>query len=88
MVLIDPTKKVTDDLDGEVVVALFGEELICKRLSVNEDEQTYDFNSDNSGDKDKGRFNQKQGNFTLIGKVVKIIHAHETGNGLFTYSED
>lgn len=88
VVLIDPSEKDPSNLDDEIVVARFGEELICKRLSVNEDEQTYDFNSDNSGDEDKGRFNQKQSNFTLIGKVVKIIHAHETGNGLFTYSED
>lgn len=39
-------------------------------------------------DEDKRRYNQEQSNFTLIGRVVKIIHAHETGNGLFSYSED
>lgn len=70
------------------MVARFGEELICKRLSVNEDNQTYDFNSENPNDKDKGRYNQKQSNFTLVGIVVKIIHAHETDNGLISYSED
>lgn len=88
VVLINPSVKVCDDLEDEIVVALFGEELICKRFSVNEDDQTYDFISDNPEDKDKGRFHQKRNNFTLVGKVVKIIHAHETGNGLFTYSED
>lgn len=88
VVLIDPSVKELDSLDDEIVVARFGEELICKRLSVNEDDQTYDFNSENPNDKDKGRYNQRQDNFTLVGKVVKIIHAHETGNGLFSYSED
>lgn len=88
VVLIDPSENKPGDLDDEVVVARFGEELICKRLSVNEDNQTYDFNSENPDDEDKGRYNQEQSNFTLVGKVVKIIHAHETGNGLFSYSED
>lgn len=88
VVLIDPSENKLGDLDDEVVVARFGEELICKRLSVNEDNQTYDFNSENPDDEDKGRYNQEQSNFTLIGRVVKIIHAHETGNGLFSYSED
>ncbi len=88
IVLIDPSAKVSIDLENEIVVALFGDELVCKRFSVNEDDQTYDFSSDNSADKDKGRFHQKRNNFTLVGKVVKILHAHETGNGLFTYSED
>ena len=88
VVLIDPSVKEPSSLDDEIVVARFGEELICKRLSVNENDQTYDFNSENSDDKDKGRFNQKQNDFTLVGKVVKIIHAHEIGNGLFSYSED
>lgn len=88
VVLIDPSAKELDGLDDEIVVARFGEELICKRLSVNEDDQTYDLYSENPNDKDKGRYNQRQGNFTLVGKVVKIIHAHETGNGLFGYSED
>lgn len=88
IVLIDPSVKNPSSLDDEIVVARFGEELICKRLSVNEDNQTYDFNSDNSSDQDKGRFNQKQNDFTLVGKVVKIIHAHEIGIGIFSYSED
>ncbi len=88
IVLLDPSEKEPSNLDDKIVVALFGEELICKRLSVNEDDQTYDFISDNSADKDKGRFNQKQSNFTLVGKVVKVIHAHENGIGLFGYSED
>lgn len=88
VVLIDPSVKNLSSLDGAIVVARFGEELICKRLSVNEDDQTYDFNSENSDDKDKGRYNQKQSNFTLVGKVVKIIHAHEIGIGIFTYSEE
>lgn len=88
VVLIDPSQNEPSSLDDEIVVARFGEELICKRLSVNEDHQTYDFNSENPNDKDKGRYDQKQSNFTLVGKVVKIIHAHETGNGLISYSED
>lgn len=88
VVLIDPSIKEPGSLDDEIVVARFGEELICKRLSVNEDDQTYDFISDNSDDKDKGRYNQTQSNFTLVGKVVKIIHAHEIGIGIFSYSED
>ncbi len=88
IVLIDPSVKVSNDLEDEIVVALFGDELVCKRFSVNEDDQTYDFTSDNLVDKDKGRFHQKRNNFTLVGKVVKIIHAHEIGNGLFTYSGD
>lgn len=88
VVLIDPSVKEHGSLDGEIVVARFGEELICKRLSVNEDDQTYDFISENPNDKDKSRFNQKQSNFTLIGKVIKIIHAHEIGIGIFTYSEE
>lgn len=88
VVLIDPSVKNLSSLDGVIVVARFGEELICKRLSVNEDDQTYDFVSENPDDKDKSRFNQKQSNFTLIGKVVKIIHAHETGFGNITYSEN
>lgn len=88
IVLIDPSVKVSNDLEDKIVVALFEDELICKRFSVNVDDQTYDFASDNPTDKDKGRFHQKQNNFTLVGKVVKILHAHETGNGLFTYSED
>ena len=88
VILIDPSENEPSSLDDEIVVARFGEELICKRLSVNEDHQTYDFNSENSDDKDKGRYNQKQSNFTLVGRVVKIIHAHELGNGLISYSED
>ena len=88
IVLIDPSQKEPNSLDDEIVVARFGDELICKRLTINEDNQTYDFNSENPNDKDKGRYNQEQSNFTLIGKVVKIIHAHETGFGNITYSED
>ncbi len=88
IVLIDPSEKEPNSLDDEIVVARFGDELICKRLTINEDNQTYDFNSVNPNDKDKGRYNQEQSNFTLIGKVVKIIHAHETGFGNITYSED
>jgi SOS-response transcriptional repressor LexA len=88
IVLIDPSIKEPSNLDDEIVVARFGEELICKRLSVNEDNQTYDFISENPDDKDKGRYNQKQSNFTLVGKVVKIIHAYETGFGIFSYSEE
>lgn len=88
IVLIDPSEKEPNSLDDEIVVARFGDELICKRLTINEDNQTYDFNSENPNDKDKGRYNQEQSNFTLIGKVVKIIHAHETGFGNITYSED
>lgn len=88
VVLIDPSVKNLSSLDGKIVVARFGEELICKKLSVNDDNQTYDFISENITDKDKSRFNQKQGDFTLVGKVVKIIHAHETGFGIFSYSED
>lgn len=88
IVLIDPSVKVSNELEDKIVVALFGDELVCKRFSVNVDDQTYDFTSDNSADKDKGRLHQKRNNFTLIGKVVKILHAHETGNGLFTYSEE
>lgn len=87
IVLIDPSVKEPSSLDDEIVVARFGEELICKRLSVDEDNQTYDFNSENPDDKGKGRFHQIQSNFTLIGKVVKVIHAHETGFGIFSYSE-
>lgn len=88
VVLIDPSVKNLSSLDGKIVVTRFGEELICKKLSVNDDNQTYDFISENLADKDKSRFNQKQGDFTLVGKVVKIIHAHETGFGIFSYSED
>ncbi len=88
IVLIDPSVKVSNDLENEIVVALFGDELVCKRFSVNEDDQTYDFSSDNPVDKDKGRFHQKKNNFKLVGKVVKILHAHEIGIGTFTYSED
>lgn len=88
IVLIDPSEKEPNSLDDEIVVARFGEELICKRLSVNEDKQTYDFNSENSLDKDKSRYDQEQSDFTLIGKVVKIIHAHETGIGNIIYSEN
>jgi len=88
IVLIDPSAKVSNELENEIVVALFGDELICKRFSVNVDDQTYDFASDNPEDKDKGRFHQKRNNFTLVGKVVKILHAHEIGNGLFTYNEE
>lgn len=88
IVLIDPSEKEPNSLDDEIVVARFGDELICKRLTINEDNQTYDFNSENPNDKDKGRYNQEQSNFTLVGKVVKIIHAHETGFGNITYSED
>ncbi len=87
VVLIDPSIKEPSSLDDEIVVARFGEELICKKLMINEDNQTYDFISENPDDKDKSRFNQKQSDFTLIGKVVKIIHAHEIGIGIFTYSE-
>lgn len=88
VVLIDPSVKNLSSLDGAIVVARFGEELICKKLSVNEDDQTYDFISENPDDKDKGRYNQEQSNFTLVGRVIKIIHAHETGIGIFSYSED
>ncbi|MCM1182209.1 MAG: XRE family transcriptional regulator [Roseburia sp.] len=89
IVLIDPSVKVSSNLDDKIVVALFGDELICKRFSVNNDDQTYDFTSDNSSDKDKGRFHQKQSNFTLVGKVVKILHVHdETGKGILRYIED
>lgn len=88
IVLIDPSAKVSNNLEGKIVVALFGDELVCKRFSVNVDDQTYDFTSDNPADKDKGRFHQKQSDFSLIGKVVKILHAHEMGNGLFIYNED
>lgn len=88
IVLIDPSVKEPSNLDNEIVVARFGEELICKKLSVNEDNQTYNFSSENPNDKDKGRFNQKQNAFTLVGKVVKIIHAHETGIGILSYRED
>lgn len=88
VVLIAPSIKTYNELQDEIVVALFGEELICKRFSVNEDNQTYDFSSDNLKDKDKGRFHQKQSDFKMIGKVVKIIHAYETGKGLFNYSDD
>lgn len=88
IVLIDPSKTMPDKLDGDIVVALFGEELVCKKLSVNSDMQTYDFISNNPEANDKSRWNQKRGSFTLVGKVVKIIHAQETGNGLFTYIED
>ncbi len=88
IVLIDPSVKEYSSLDDEIVIARFGEELICKRFIVNEDDQTYDFVSENPDDKDKGRFNQKQGSFTLVGKVVKIIHAHKIGIGTFDYSED
>lgn len=88
IVLIDPSENNPNNLDDKIVVSRFGNELICKKLSVNEDKQTYDFESENQQDKDKGRFNQKQSDFTLIGQVVKIIHAHEIGNGIFTYSED
>lgn len=86
--MIDPSAKVSNDLENEIVVALFGDELICKRFSVNEENQTYDFTSDNPADKDKGRLHQNRDNFILVGKVVKILHAHEIGNGLFTYSEN
>lgn len=88
IVLIDPSVQEPSSLDDEIVVARFGDELICKRLSVNEDNQTYDFISENPDDKDKGRFHQKQSNFTLVGKVEKIIHAHEIGFGIFNYSEE
>lgn len=88
VVLIDPSVKNLISLDDTIVVARFGEELICKKFSVNEDGQTYDFISENPNDKDKGRYNQAQNNFTLIGKVVKIIHVHEIGFGIFSYSED
>lgn len=88
IVLIDPSEKELSSLDDEIVVVRFGDELICKRLSVNEYSQTYDFKSENPLDKDKGRYNQEQGNFTLVGKVVKIIHAHETGIGIFSYNEE
>lgn len=88
VVLIDPSEKEPSSLDEEIVVARFGEELICKRLSVNEDNQTYDFISKNPDDEDKSRYNQKQSDFTLIGKVVKIIHAHKIGVGIFNYIED
>ncbi|RKI76661.1 helix-turn-helix domain-containing protein [bacterium 1xD42-87] len=87
IVLIDPVQNDPSNLDDKIVVARFGDELICKRLSVNENNQTYDFNSENSLDKDKGRYDQKQSNFTLVGKVVKIIHAHKTGFGNITYGE-
>lgn len=88
IVLIDPSVQEPSSLDDEIVVARFGDELICKRLLVNEDNQTYDFTSENPDDKDKGRFHQKQSNFKLVGKVVKIIHAHEIGFGIFNYSEE
>lgn len=87
IVLIDPSEKEPSSLDNEIVVARFGDELICKRLTVNEDNQTYDFSSENPNDKDKGRYNQEQSNFTLVGKVVKIIRSYETGFGIFSYSE-
>jgi phage repressor protein C with HTH and peptisase S24 domain len=88
VVLIDPSVKEPSSLDDEIIVARFGDEVICKRLSVNENNQTYDFVSENPDDKDKGRYNQEQSNFTLVGRVVKIIHAHEIGKGLLSYSED
>lgn len=87
VVLIDPSIKEPSSLDDEIVVARFGEELICKRLSVNDEDQTYDFISENSSDDDKSRYNQKQSGFKLVGKVVKIIHAHEIGIGIFNYTE-
>lgn len=87
IVLIDPSEKEPSNLDDEIVVARFGEELICKRLSVNDEDQTYDFISENSLDDDKSRYNQKQSGFKLVGKVVKIIHAHEIGIGIFNYTE-
>lgn len=87
VVLIDPFIKEPSSLDDEIVVARFGEELICKKLMINEDNQTYDFISENPDDKDKSRYNQTQSNFTLVGKVVKIIHAHETAFGIINYSE-
>lgn len=85
VVLIDPSAKVLSELQDEVVIALFGEELVCKRLSINNDDQTYDFVSDNTKDKDKGRFHQKQGDFKLVGKVVHVIHAQTIGNGIINY---
>lgn len=88
VVLIDPYVKNFSSLDGAIVVARFGEELICKKLSVNEDDKTYDFISENPNDKDKGRYNQEQSNFTLVGRVIKIIHARETGIGIFDYCEE
>lgn len=87
IVLIDPSEKEPSNLDDEIVIARFGEELICKRLSVNDEDQTYDFISENSSDDDKSRYNQKQSGFKLVGKVVKIIHAHEIGIGIFNYTE-
>lgn len=88
IVLIDPSQTTPDELDGAIVVARFGEELVCKTLSVNIDTQTYDFTSNNSGASDKSRLNQKQGSFRLVGKVVRIIHANIIGEGIVTYHDD
>lgn len=74
IVLIDPTITQPGELHDEIVVALFGEELICKRLSVNSFERSYDFNSDNSSKEKESRKNQKQSDFKIVGKVVGVIH--------------
>lgn len=88
IVLIDPSQTMPDELDGEIVVTRFGDELVCKTLSVNIDTQTYDFLSNNSGASDKSRLNQRQGSFRLVGKVVRIIHANIIGEGIVTYHDD
>lgn len=74
IVLIDPSIIQPEELHDEVVVALFGEEIICKRLSVNSFEESYDFNSDNPNKEKESRKNQKQSDFKMVGKVVGVIH--------------
>lgn len=74
IILIDPSAIISDVLNDEIVVALFGEELVCKRLSIDSVNQVYNFNSDNPNEKGKSRINQKCSDFKLIGKVVHVIH--------------
>lgn len=85
VVLIDPSVKISNKLHDKIIIALFGDELICKRLYINNDSQTYDFISDNPNEKDKNRLYQKQNDFKLIGEVVHVIHVQMLGGRLTNY---